>query len=993
MPLVRMPPSPGIAKLEPLASPAEVVMQPSSRLWLRKFNFAVLSFAVVFWSPSLVTRAQAQSGTGTVTGTVTNAVTGSPIANATVAVVGTTTGGATNARGEFTINGVAAGSQVLRARFVGYQSLDRPVVVKSGGSVSVTFALSVSVVALDEVVVTGTGGSARKREVGNAIGQIKLSEIPEVQTNLSNMLAGRLAGVTVGGGVGNAGSGSAIRLRGTTSVSLTNQPLIFIDGVRTRSDEYPRNGIFTGTTQRGANSNSSPLNDINPDDIDRIEVVKGASAATLYGTDAAAGVIQIFTKRGKLGAPRWQVRINSGVSSLRKFGSDSVPLLNMDPFLRNAGSSAIPGLDNFAVRYGTSLQVSGGAGDNLRYLLSGNADDVDGVLPNDRDRKYQMRANLDFSPRKNLAVNWSSAYTNNLLNQTPAGNNAQGLTLNAFRQERNYFASTNVDTIKQVLKQQLTTNIDRLILGMTGTWTPVSHFSSRLTIGFDRAALENRNVRPFGFPAAPLGVIQNQRWSNGTLSTDWANNYDFGLGSSVRVTATAGTQYVNSLVSEVVAYSENFATPSEPSVASGAIKNADENRQRVVTGGAFGTILIGAKDRYFLTLGGRLDGNSAFGKNFGLQFYPKISGSWVVSDESFWKPSVGTLKLRGSYGSAGRAPGAFAAVRTYSQVGWGSATAVRPNNIGNADLGPERTAEMELGFDQALFNGRTTIDFTYFKATTTDALFSVRSVPSLGFLNNTLRNVGKMEKSGIEVAVNHQIINREQFGLTAGLNVSTNNSKVLSLGGAPSFSVGNSGWVVQGKPAPVVRGKLIRNPDARGVAPDTMSNYDFGPSQPTRIISGTFGIRGWKNISLSARGEYQGGAYIEEGASFNALSRSVLWPTCSSAYGNIAAGKPITVRETLTCIPTNVRSDMFIFKADFFKLRDVSLTVPLGRLIPHSASSSLVLSGQNLFRHNYGMPLFDPEMTNNDSFNATVRGINEQIPAPAVFLMSLRITY
>ena len=961
--------------------------------YCRRSTGRLLSAAFVLAVAMIPVSARAQGAPGALRGTVTNAASGVPLANAQISIVGTTNGGITNGSGAFAISAVPAGNQLVRVRLIGYKPTEKAVTVTAGGTTNVNIVLDVSAVSLDEMVVTGTAGSARKREVGNSIGQIKASDLPEVPTNLSNMLSGRLAGVTVGGGVGNAGSGSAIRLRGTTSVSLTNQPLVFIDGVRTRSDEYPRNGIFTGTTQRGANSYASPLNDINPDDIDRIEVVKGAAAATLYGTDAAAGVIQIFTKRGAAGAARWTVRFNSGVSSLQKFGTDSVPLLYMDPFLRNSGGGSVPGLDNYAGRYGSAVQVSGGSGDNLKYLLSTSVDNTDGVLPNDKDRKYQVRANFDFQPAKKLAVNWSSAYTNNLIDQTPAGNNAQGLTLNAFRRDRNYFGKADPDTIRQVLAQQLHSTIDRLIMGMTGTWTPVTRLSSRLTLGFDRAALENRNVRPFGFPAAPLGVIQNQRWSNSTLSVDWANNYEFGLGKDLRITASAGTQYVSSLVSDVVALSENFATPSDPSVASGAIKNADENRLRVITGGAFGTALFGFKNRYFVTVGGRLDGNSAFGKDFGFQFYPKISASWVMSDEAFWTPSFGTLKLRGAFGSAGRAPTAFAAVRTYNQVGWGTATAVRPSNVGNPNLGPERTAEMEIGFDQTLFNDRTSIDFTYFKATTTDALFSVRSVPSLGFLANALRNVGEMQKQGIEVALNQQIVSRQSFGLSAGLNVSTNNSKVISLGGAPSFSVGNSGWVVQGKPAPVVRGRLIRNADARGVAPDTVPNFDFGPSQPTRIISGNISIRGWRNITLSARGEYQGGAYIEEGASFNALSRSVLWPTCFDAYKNIAATQPITARETLTCIPANVRTDMFIFKADFFKMRDISLTVPLGKLIPRTANSTFVFSASNLLRRNFGMPLFDPEMTNNDSFNATVRGINEHIPAPAVFLASLRISY
>lgn len=936
----------------------------------------------------------AQQPPGTIRGKVTNAASTSPLGNAQVFVSGTTLGGLSNADGTYSIAAVPAGTHTVRVRLIGYQPTEKSISVSAGQAVTADFALTQSAISLDEVVVTGTGGSARKREVGNSIGQIKASDNPEVPTNVSNMLTGRLAGVTVSGGTGNSGGGAAIRLRGSTSVALTNQPLIFIDGVRTRSDEYPRNGIFTGTTQRGANAYGSPLNDINPDDIERIEVVKGAAAATLYGTDAAAGVIQIFTKRGAQGAAKWQTQLHSGISSLQKFGTDSVPLLYMNPFLRNSKDGRF-GPDNYAARYGTSVQVSGGQGDNLRYLLSGSADNTDGVLPNDKDRKYQMRANLDFAPIKNVSVNWSSAYTNNLINQTPAGNNAQGITLNAFRRDRNYFGSSVPDTIRRVLLQQLDSYIDRSILGTTVSWTPLAHFSSRFTVGYDRAALENRNVRPFGFPNAPLGVIQNQRWANTTLSTDWVNNYELEIGKDLRITASGGTQYVNSLVGDAVAYSENFATPSPPTVASGGIKNADENRQRVVTGGAFAQALVGFKDRYFVTVGGRLDGNSAFGRDFGFQTYPKVSASWVVSDEGFWKPSFGTLKLRAAYGAAGRAPGAFAAVRTYSQVGWGTATAVRPSNLGNPDLGPERTTELELGLDESLFQGRLGIDFTYFKANTTDALFSVRSVPTLGFLANTLQNVGEMEKSGVEAAITATLVERPKFGLSAGLNFSTNNSKVISLGGAPSFSVGNFGWVVEGKPAPVLRGKIIRDPNARRAitAQDTASNHDFGPAQPTRIIGGSINLRTWRNISLAVRGEYQAGHYIDEDASYQALSRSVLWPTCFDAYKNIAAQQPITIRETLTCIPANVRSDMFLFKADFFKVRDITLTVPLGRAIPGTSSSSLVFSGQNLFRKNYGMPLFDPEMSGNDGFNATVRYISEHIPAPAVFLTSLRISF
>jgi len=923
----------------------------------------------------------AQGTTGTVRGVVTRSTGGPGVPGAQVFVVGGRVGGVTDSEGRYTFTGVPAGTQTVRVRALGFQPIEKTVDVAAGQTATLDFVVTSAPVSLDEVVVTGTAGSARKREVGNSIGQIKVAEAPEVTSNVSNLIAGRMAGVSVSGNTGNSGSGSSIRLRGTTSVALSNQPLIYVDGVRTRSDEYPRNGIFTGTTQRGANAYGSPLNDINPDDIERIEVVKGAAAATLFGTDAAAGVIQIFTKRGANGSAKWQTQFNTGFNKLQKFGTDSVPLLFMDPFVREGK------------RYGMTAQVSGGAGESLRYLVSGGADNTQGVLPNDDEKKYLLRSNIDFLPLRKIAMSLSTGYTNNLISQTPAGNNAQGITLNAFRRDRNYFGSSNPDTIRQVLQQELKSNVDRLILGTTITATPITNFSSRFTIGFDRAAIENRNVRPYGFPAVPLGVIQDQRWQNTTLSTDWVNSYDFNLTDDLKVTASAGTQYVNSLVSDVVGFSENFATPADPTVASGSLKNADENQQRVITGGAFGQALLGFKDRYFLTVGARIDGNSAFGEDFGFQTYPKVSGSWVISEERFWAPALGSLKLRAAYGAAGRAPGAFAAVQTWTPVGWGGQPAVRPNNFGNAELGPERTTEMELGFDESALDGRLNIDFTWFDATTTDALFNVRSIPTNGFLNNVLKNVGEMKKSGFEVAITGTVWDRPRLGINAGLNVSTNNSEVVSLGGAPAFTVGNFGWVIEGQPAPVLRGKIIRNPDAVGAAPDTSSNYAFGPSQPTRIIGGSLSIRTWRNIQLSARGEYQGGAYINEDASYQAISRSVLWPTCFGAYDKQAAQQPLTVKETLMCVPANARQDMFIFKADFFKIRDITLTVPLGRAIPRTTASSIVFSAQNIFRHNYGMPMFDPEMSGNDGFNPTVRYISEHIPAPAVFLTSLRVSF
>jgi TonB-dependent SusC/RagA subfamily outer membrane receptor len=937
--------------------------------------------------PARAARSQ-ETQTGTIRGKVT-APGGMPIGNAQVSVVGTVIGAVSARDGEYVIRNAPAGARTLRVRLIGYAPASAPVTVPAGGSATVNFELTVQATALDEVVVTGTAGAARKREVGNSIGTINLTTSPKVNSDFGAMIAGSLSGVQVAGGSGNAGAGKAIRLRGNTSVALSNQPLLYVDGVRVRSDEYPKNLPEAGSNLRSGNINASPLDDISPDDIERIEVVKGAAAATLYGTDAAAGVIQIFTKRGAQGAAKWQASVGTGFNKLQQFGTDDAKYLFMDPFLRTGKS-----MD-------AQAQVSGGTANNVRYFLSTGASSVEGVLPLDLDRKYTMRANMDFAPAKTLTVAWNSSYTNNIIQNTPAGNNAHGITLNAFRRDRNYFSNANPDTIRQVLRYKLNTYIDRAVLGMTGTWAPHPLFNSKMTIGLDRASVENRNLRPYGFYGAAQGIINDQRWVNRTVSVDWVNSLDQNyLDNAFHITFSFGTQYVNSEVADNSSYSENFPGPGQPTVSSGSLKNAFENRQMVITGGGFAQAMMGYKDRYFATLGMRVDGNSAFGENFGLQQYPKISGSWVASDESWWPSRFGaTLKLRAALGQAGRAPGAFDAVQTWVPVGWGTQPAFRPSNLGNPDLGPERTTETEAGFDLTAFDNRVTMDFTAYRARTTDALFPVTSVPSLGFLNSQLKNVGTMEKHGIEMTVGGTVLDRENLGITAALSVTTNASEVISLGGAPAFQIGSTNafaWVIEGQPVPVIRGRLIRNPNAlvaAGAAPDTVGNHVFGPSAPTRIIGGTVTVRTWRGITASLRGEYQGGAYISENASFQALSRTVLWPTCFDAYDRIAAGQQITNKENAMCVQKNTREDMFIFKADFFKLRDLTLTVPLGKAIPGTTSSTLVFSAQNFFRRNYGMPMFDPEQSGNDGFNVAARYISEHIPAPAVFMTSLRVSF
>ena len=932
----------------------------------------------------------AGQATGTIEGVVREATTLRPIGNAQVFITGLDLGGLSAPDGSFRILNVPAGTHVVEARVLGYRTSRTEVALAAGASATVDFDLTEAAVSLDEVVVTGTAGQARRREIGNSISQINLSEVNEPLRDVSEILQGRAAGVQVQGSAGSIGAGSSIRLRGTNSVALSNQPLIYVDGVRINSDAYPSNGPM-GQGNRGPNVQASPLSDINPNDIERVEVIKGAAATTLYGTEAAAGVVQIFTKRGSRGAPQWTAQVTQGMARLLPFAPD-VPMdtgfdygqskyMFLDPWLR----------DGHLQTY--SLSVTGGA-ESLQYFVSGALDNNKGVLPNDAEQKYVVRGNFTFDPIQNLSLQWNTSYTNSDLSQTPSGNNAHGLTLNAYRRNANYFGSYDKTAIDGALDQEVDTRIDRLIMGGTATYQPLESFVNRLTVGYDMANQEARNLRPYGFFAVPEGVISDNRWTSTVLTLDYVGTFSANLPGGLTSSLSFGAQSAEKFTANVEGLSSNFPGVPVPTVSSGSIPNASENRQRVINAGFFLQEMLGFRDRYFLTVGARVDGNSAFGRDFGLAFYPKVSGSWVVSDEAFWSEALGSLKLRAAYGKAGRAPGAFDAVRTWTPVGWGTAAGFAPANVGNPDLGPETTTETEVGFDAALFGDRVSLDFTYFRAVTTDALFEVRQIPSMGFGGSQLENVGELSNQGIELGLNVDLVQLQNFGWEAGLNLSTLDSKVISLGGAPEFSLGNYGWVKVGHPVPVIVADRISNPDAIA-DPIIETDHIYGPNQPTRTIGLSTSLRLPYGIQLSARGEYMGGHFINDNGSAQSLTRAVEWPTCFGAYELARAGRAdeMTAWQRGVCQASEFQVDYVTQPGDFAKLRDVTLRVPVEHFIPGTRNADFSLSARNWLRWTKDFPVFDPEMGSNAGYAATVRSTTEHIPPAASLIASLRVSF
>jgi len=941
-------------------------------------GLAILAMAALGLTPAMDTQAQEA---GTLEGTVTSARSGQALASVQVFLAGTDRGTLTGANGRFSIPNIQPGEYEVRAQRLGYREASQTVVISSGETTSIEFSLETEALRLDDIVVTGTAGQARQREVGNAITQINVGDVADVVPDVDQLLQARSPGLGVSQATGSVGSAAQIRLRGVVSVSQSNQPIVYIDGVRVRSEPYDRNRPGVGFTGRSANVTPGPLADIDPGDIERVEVLKGAAATTLYGTEASAGVIQIFTRRGQSGDAQWTAQVDQGANRLREFAPAENPFLNMSPFLRTGHRQ----------RY--ALSVSGG-GEALQYFVSGSRVDNQGVLPNDQEARTTVRGNFTFTPLDRVTLTWNSQYTRNEIEQTASGNNAHGLTLNAFRAERNYFGLSDPDSVALTLNQEITTDIDRFVTGGTVEFRATDTFLHRLTVGFDQANQENRNLRPFGFRMDPRGILSNARLQNSILSIDYVANYGYEFNPDFITTLSFGAQSVTQEEQKTEAYGEIFPGPGNPTVNAAGERLGFEDRLRVTNAGFFGQLLLNWRDRYFLTLGTRVDGNTAFGEDLGLQAYPKVSGSYVISDEDFWNPSWGSMKLRAAWGQAGRAPGAFDAVRTWNPVGYGGRPAFFPLNVGNPNLGPERTTETEVGFDGSFLNDRVSAEFTFYRQETSDALFSVRIPASAGFSLSQQENVGTIRNQGIELSVNASLYEARDWGLDGGINVYTNQSEVVDLGGAVPFAAGG-GWVEEGEPVMAARGWRLMNPDEIA-DPDWQPNQIYGPRQPTHTLGASLSLRLPRGMGLSARGEYQGGHYIFDGASNQAFQRAIRWPTCGQAvYDLIDAGQieTLTAWQRGHCIQRNYRTGSTYVPADFFKIRDITFRAPVDFMVPGARSAQFSMSVRNWFRWtNDDFKIFDPEMIGRGS-GEQLPSISEHIPPAAQFIASIRVTF
>jgi TonB-linked SusC/RagA family outer membrane protein len=791
-------------------------------------QFLAGAFALAFAGPAL-----AQSGI--IAGKVTERQTQRPLTGAQVRILGGTRGAVTDDSGSYRIVNVPPGTVQLSVQRLGYGPQSRSAVVTAGSTVTVDFALSGATTTLDAVTVTATGQSERKRENGAPTATIDSAAIPKAAiSTLSDALSSRVPGVVVQTAAGEIGAGSRIRIRGSNSISLSNEPLLIIDGIR--ADNSPQS-----SAQGTGGQLPSRYNDINPEEIEDIEIIKGPAAAALYGTAAANGVIQVTTKKGRAGRTRWDVfgetgntkDINDYPLNLRSYGHTATGGLvtNCNLGRRTSGlTNACVGIDStvsnnplvssgiehIGGRRTGGLSVTGGS-DLAAYYISGEYQHEQGVVAINEQQKLNLRSNIRSQLTRTLDLQLSIGYVNSDLRRPQNDNNSYGVVSGSLLGKaadcspsgaklHPGLCSGGADTVSHgyfnpgiaptdffnINTRQV---VQRLISSLNSNWTPMNWLAVNATIGAD---INHRNDNET-LPADQLTVDQpsEEGYRNVfraivgsyTSSLNAAATYDY---NRFHLVTTAGTQFSDVAFTRTDAQGAKLLSGTGSLAGTTARFAVGESNSDVRTIGFLARQEVGFNDRLFLTGAVRTDRNSAFGTNFDRVYYPSLSASWVVSDNGSMPgrlpaiPGLSSLRLRAARGSAGQNPGYLVAEQFYNPV------AVTVNGtdvpgftvggVGNTNLKPEKSTETEGGFDLGFLHDRLNVEYTHYSKTTRDALVNVNLAPSLGTATNRFQNLGRVKNWGDEAVLRADLVNRDSWKLNFLVNGSWSRNRLLDLG-------------------------------------------------------------------------------------------------------------------------------------------------------------------------------------------------------------------
>ncbi|HEY6158801.1 MAG TPA: SusC/RagA family TonB-linked outer membrane protein [Gemmatimonadales bacterium] len=990
----------------------------------------------------VVPHAAAVAQTGSVSGVVSDSLSGQPLSDAQVRAEGTALSSRSGLRGQFTVAGLSGTTVTLVVTRIGYRTVTRSVPV---GTSDAAFQLSRTALRLDELVVTGQAGNTAIRALGNDVGNFDMAAAQEATPSktVQEALSTAVPGLQIQRASGQLGTGGVTRIRGVSSLSLSSEPIIFIDGVRA-DNTAGSNAIGF----QGGGDTPSRINDLDPDDIASIQVLKGPSAATLYGTEASNGVIQILTRRGASGPPAWSAEFRAGANWLPSpdklyegiYYRDTlgnVQHLNLidNDIRRGFGSPFSTGTP-----YGGTMSVQGGT-DAVRYFFSGSYDRDEGIVTYNWLDKLNGTANLTYFAGDRFKVDLSLGYTRSKLRSASAtqpmttyliwacpNNSCTRPGLGPDDAGRGYLAGVTPEAFDEI---EGLDNIDRSRLAFTFTHRPTAWLNHRFTLGGDFTNDASSLYYPwgsnpaFGFPEGEK-LVSNDRSS--FITADYSATVTASVGASLKSQSSAGVQYYQKKFSQISGSGVAFPIRGVNSVSGGGVRQGFEDPDFNLENKTLGVYVqeqVGLRDRLFLTGALRGDDNSAFGVNYDFVVYPKLSASWVISDESFFpRGVVSALKLRGAWGKAGQQPNAFAAVQTYGpSVGAGGTPTVTPLNVGNLDLKPEVTREIEAGFDASLLRDRLSVELTYYNKVTHDGIFAAPNSPSSGFPGKQFINIGKFSNRGVELALQGSPISRGALRVSVRGTLATNRNRIDVLGQANPIQNTDVGQLtgaynVEGFPMGsfffkrVVSATLVSPGQVTNVMCEggtAFSSGDgsvvpcssapllyFGSPIPTWLSAWSADIS-WKRWRLAGVAEFQGGHVVDDG---NVGGQHVFFNDSRAA---VEGTDPIAVAH----IVNGYFGAAGLMKAGFGKIRNVSLTYDLPDQWAHvlrASRGSVTLTVANLAtiwraqERKFGALGQDPEVRINQSTffndpNLTNGYTQESWPQFRRFLATVRLSF
>jgi TonB-linked SusC/RagA family outer membrane protein len=905
------------------------------------------------------------SAQGTISGVVTSAESKQPLGDARVLVIGGTALATTTEDGHYILRNVPVGTAQIQVLHVGYRSAKRAVTVAAGAPVTADFELTQAVVQLQEVVTTATGQS-RRSELGNAVttfGDVgKKVEEAKIST-VADLMQSRAPGVVVLPQT-TLGGAPTVRIRGVSSISLNNSPIYYVDGVRYGADQ-----LSSGTDTR-----FSLLNQLNPDEIEDMEIVKGPSAATLYGTNAANGVVLITTKKGRAGRARWtwfgeqgavldrspyqdmyaawghsvgnpatllrcqnatmntSAFINTTLPAAQQCVRDSLTHYNL---LDDHSDGDGPSIVHTGKTNTLGLNVSGGT-EQVRYFVSGDLNNTIGPIqmPGYELRRFDslhvgvrdewknpsaeqrasFRTNLSasLSPKVDVSLNTSFAKMDNRI--PPESDLIIALY---YVQMQNYgFKGPGLDKLLtdqngtplhdsyqwapgDIMQYVNESDVQRTTASANTNWRPFSWMVNDGTVGVDLSSIDFFHICrleecPPQSQTARTGNVTDNRANLRNFSAKVTSTSSWNYKPWMNLKTSVGADYTNVEVDSLSTTGQGLP-PGAERVTQAAIKNvnAQYQPQAVKTLGLYAQEELALRDRLFLTAAVRTDQNSAFGSKFQRVVYPKAQVSWLMSDEPFFPAYswLNSFRLRTSYGASGVQPGATQALVTFSAnsvslPGRAVTTAtdvpgLTANQIGNSNLKPETSAELEAGFEAQILNSRAHIDYTFYRKQTKDAIISVPIAPSGAPSQlNQLQNVGSTRNTGHEVALNAQLVDLKRIGWDVTIAGSHNTNVVVDLGIDPASGkariIGAGGQTRQIAGYPLnsqwFRGYTYHDDNGDGVLQvgevhvDSAFQYR-GYNAARDIFSITNGVDLFnRKLRINAMFDYKGGGNLTDGA-------------------------------------------------------------------------------------------------------------------------------